>query len=43
MSIVADPGLVVGQQGDQREVGDRVEEAVEIGAGSSTRAVAVAV
>jgi len=37
MSIVADPSLVVGQQGDQREVGDRVEEAVEIAAAERSR------
>jgi len=38
--VMADAGLVVGQQGDHTEIGDRVEKAVEIasaeGSGAST-------
>jgi len=30
MRIMADAGLIIGQQGDHTEIGDRVEKAVEI-------------
>jgi hypothetical protein len=40
MRIMADAGLIIGQQGDHTEIGDRVEKAVEIasaeGSGAST-------